>query len=194
VGLVGGGATGYGAYAKRKEIRSGAEGAWSKAMDCSEYIRARATSSKEFVKETAVASAAVMQEPAALQNPRPAGTSAMESHDQSLPNSISSAATFFSCQSGGSTMDGGATRSGPPTAAAVRVYQGFTEHTYRLVFPFEDKFGPDTPQLLTIVPSGVVENSKVLEPQKEKGLIAFAYTQSISDELTGLPLGQPCRQ
>jgi len=56
-GLVGGGATGYGAYTKRKEIRSGAEGALSKAMDCSEYIQAKATSSKEFVKQTAVASA-----------------------------------------------------------------------------------------------------------------------------------------
>jgi len=56
-GLVGGGATGYGAYTKRKEIRSGADGALSKAMDCSEYIQAKATSSKEFVKQTAVASA-----------------------------------------------------------------------------------------------------------------------------------------
>jgi len=131
-----------------------------------------------------------------VQNPRPAWTSAMGSHGQSLPSSMSSAATDLApradhvCQSGGSMIDGGATTSAPPAAAAIRVYQGFTEHTYRLVFPFEDRFGPDTPQLLTIVPSGVVENSKVLEPQKEKGLIAFAYTQSISDELTGLPLGQ----
>jgi len=65
------------------------------------------------------------------------------------------------------------TTSGPPAEAAVPVYQGFTEHTCWLVFPFEHRFGPDTPQLL----------SKVLEPRKEKGLIAFAYTQSISDEL-----------
>jgi len=56
-GLVGGGATGYGAYTKRKEIRSGAEGALSKAVDCGEYIQAKATSSKDFVKQTAVASA-----------------------------------------------------------------------------------------------------------------------------------------
>jgi len=56
-GLVGGGATGYGAYTKRREIRSGAEGALSKAMDCSEYIQAKATSSTEFVKQTAVTSA-----------------------------------------------------------------------------------------------------------------------------------------
>merc|ERR1719219_2116413 len=57
VGLVGGGATGYGAFTKRKEIRSGAEGALAKAADCGEYIQAKATSSKEFVKQTAVASA-----------------------------------------------------------------------------------------------------------------------------------------
>jgi len=73
---------------------------------------------------------------------------------------------------------------------AVHVYRGFTEHTHRLVFPFEDKFAPNTPQLFTILPSGVVENSKVLEPKKEKGLIAFTYPQSISDEFTGLPVGQ----
>lgn len=57
VGLVGGGATGYGAYTKRKELRSGAEGAWSKAMDCGEYIQAKATSTKEFVEQKAAASA-----------------------------------------------------------------------------------------------------------------------------------------
>merc|ERR1711994_709592 len=50
VGLVGGAATGYGAYTKRKEICTGAEGAWSKAKDCGEYIQARATGSKEFVQ------------------------------------------------------------------------------------------------------------------------------------------------
>jgi len=50
LGLVGGGATGYGAYTKRKEICTGAEEAWSKAMDCGEYIQAKATISKEFVK------------------------------------------------------------------------------------------------------------------------------------------------
>jgi len=73
---------------------------------------------------------------------------------------------------------------------AVRIYDGFTEHTYRLVFPFEDKFAPDTPHLLTIVPSGVVENQKKLEPQKEKGLIAFSYPQSVSDEISELLVEQ----
>jgi len=85
----------------------------------------------------------------------------------------------------GQALGGGSTSS-----KAVRVYRGFTEHTYRLVFPFEDKFAPNTPLLLTIVPSGVVENNKVLQPQAEKGLIAFTYPQSISDELAVLPVEQ----
>jgi len=76
------------------------------------------------------------------------------------------------------------------TPEAVRVYRGFTEHTYRLVFPFEDKFAPDAPLLLTIVPSGVVENREKLEPKAEKGLMAFTYLQSISDKVAELPLEQ----
>merc|ERR1719331_2115473 len=86
-----------------------------------------------------------------------------------------------------------ALRKGTPEAAAteaVRVYRGFTEHTYRLVFPFEDKFAPDTPLLLTILPSGVVENREKLEPKAEKGLMAFTYLQSISDKVAELPLEQ----
>jgi len=63
------------------------------------------------------------------------------------------------------------------------VYPGFTEHAYRLVFPFEDHFAPDIPHLLTVVPCGVVETNTMLEPQKEEALVAFTYPQSISDEL-----------
>jgi len=68
------------------------------------------------------------------------------------------------------------------------VYPGFTEHACRLVFPFEDHFAPDIPQLLTIMPSGVVETNTMLEPQKEEALIAFTYPQSISDELAESPV------
>jgi len=71
---------------------------------------------------------------------------------------------------------------------AVRVHPGFTEHTYRMVFPFEEHFAPHTPHLLTIQPSGTVENDKVLEPKKEKGLITFSYPQNISDEAAALPV------
>jgi len=74
---------------------------------------------------------------------------------------------------------------------AVRIYPAFTEHTYRIVFPFEEHFAPKAPHLLTIVPSGTVENDKVLEPKKEKGLITFAYPQTISDEAAELPVPQP---
>jgi len=77
-----------------------------------------------------------------------------------------------------------------PTARAVRVYQGFTEYTYRLVFPFEEKFAPDAPRLLTILPSGVVENNKILNPGAEQGLIAYTHPQSISDEAAELQVEQ----
>jgi len=73
---------------------------------------------------------------------------------------------------------------------AVCIYPGFTEHTYRMVFPFEERFAPLAPHLLTILPSGTVENDKVLEPRKEKGLITFAYPQDISDAAAELPVPQ----
>jgi len=69
----------------------------------------------------------------------------------------------------------------------ISIHPGFTEHAYRLVFPFEDRFAPDTPTLLTVLPSGVVENEKVLKAQKEKALMAFPYPQSISNELAESP-------
>jgi len=75
-----------------------------------------------------------------------------------------------------------------PTGEEVCIYPGFTEHAYRLVFPFEDHFAPDAPQLLTVTPSGVVETKKMLKPKKGAGLIAYTYPQSISDELAEAPV------
>jgi len=74
------------------------------------------------------------------------------------------------------------------SAEVFCVYPGFTEHAYRLVFPFEDHFAPDILQLLTVMPSGVVETKAMLEPQKEGALIAFTYPQSISDEVAESPV------
>ena len=62
----------------------------------------------------------------------------------------------------------------------VRKFAGFHEHTYRLVFPYEDHFPEKAPHLYTILPSGTVENDKVLEPAPEKGLIAYAFPQLIA--------------
>jgi len=70
-----------------------------------------------------------------------------------------------------------------PQMMGVSVYPGFTEHAYRLVFPFEECFAPDAPVLLTVMPSGIVETRAVLQPKKEDALIAFTYPQNISDEL-----------
>ena len=63
----------------------------------------------------------------------------------------------------------------PPT-----IYEGFLEHAYRLVFPFEDKFPACKPKLQVVLPSGVIENERVLEPVAGKGIIAYAYPQSMA--------------
>ena len=54
----------------------------------------------------------------------------------------------------------------------VMQYSGFTGHTYRLVFNYEDNYNV-TPHLYTILPSGVVENDKTLSPAKEGALVAY---------------------
>jgi len=61
----------------------------------------------------------------------------------------------------------------------VKKYKGFREHAYRLVFPYEDKFPDLEPELLTILPSGVIENSKKLAAEKERGLITYPYAQFV---------------
>jgi len=74
------------------------------------------------------------------------------------------------------------------TSKEVCIYKGFTEHAWRLVFPYEDHFAPNAPRVLTVMPSGVIETNEVLKPQKEDALIAFVYPQSISDELADSPV------
>lgn len=64
----------------------------------------------------------------------------------------------------------------------VKVYAGYTEDAQRLVFDFQDKYDA-SPHLLTVLPTGTVENDKVLKPEKDKGLIAYTYPQSISPDL-----------
>mmetsp|Transcript_81147 Transcript_81147/g.160868 ORF Transcript_81147/g.160868 Transcript_81147/m.160868 type:complete len:822 (+) Transcript_81147:61-2526(+) len=77
----------------------------------------------------------------------------------------------------------------PPLPAAameafgVKIFPGFTEQTCRIVFGYGETFAPNAPKLLTILPSGVVENSKMLEPRAQKGLAAFAYPQSMDVEI-----------
>jgi hypothetical protein len=61
----------------------------------------------------------------------------------------------------------------------VNKYGSFEENAYRLVFPYEDQFPDKKPDLVTILPNGTVENSKKLEPEKERGLIAYTYGQKI---------------
>jgi len=67
----------------------------------------------------------------------------------------------------------------------VTQYKGFKEHAYRLLFPYEDNF-PEidpAPFLLTILPSGVIENSKSLIAEKERALIAYVFSQAITKDV-----------
>lgn len=68
-----------------------------------------------------------------------------------------------------------------PLGVRPLVYRGFVEHAYRLMFPYEDHYHHKAPQLYTILPSGVVENSKRLDPKKEKGIICYALSQSMPE-------------
>jgi len=71
---------------------------------------------------------------------------------------------------------------GKEDVSKVRKFKGFKESAYRYVFAFEDKYQGKSPHLLTILPSGKVENDKHLEPAPESGLIAYTYTQAMTNE------------
>jgi len=67
----------------------------------------------------------------------------------------------------------------------VYEYTGFKEHAYRLLFPYEENF-PDVdppPSLLTILPNGVLETTKTLNAEKERALIAFTFSQTITQDV-----------
>jgi len=75
---------------------------------------------------------------------------------------------------------------------------GFWENTYRLLFPFEDKVAwpeGETKICLTCLNTGqgVIENTKVLKAELERGLIAFAYSQTV-DEAQRKVLKERCRE
>lgn len=59
----------------------------------------------------------------------------------------------------------------------VKKYRGFREHAYRLLFPYEKNFPDKDPDLLTILPSGLIENTKKLSAESERGLIAYTFAQ-----------------
>jgi len=66
----------------------------------------------------------------------------------------------------------------------VTVYKGgYKEHACRLLFAYEDHFGDKEPDLVTILPSGVIETTKKLTPEKERGLIAYAFNQQIDEKV-----------
>jgi len=71
----------------------------------------------------------------------------------------------------------------------VSIHAGFTEHAYRLVFDFEDRYGPA--HLTTLLPCGTVENEKDLKAEKGKGLIAYAFPQTMTAEVAQKHKGLP---
>jgi len=64
----------------------------------------------------------------------------------------------------------------------VTEFKGFWENQYRLLFAFEDHYPGQSPKLLTILPSGKVENEKTLKPEMEKGLVAYGYPQKLNQD------------
>eukprot|EP00929_Paragymnodinium_shiwhaense_P082635 TRINITY_DN43651_c0_g3_i1.p1 TRINITY_DN43651_c0_g3~~TRINITY_DN43651_c0_g3_i1.p1 ORF type:complete len:325 (-),score=72.96 TRINITY_DN43651_c0_g3_i1:353-1327(-) len=66
--------------------------------------------------------------------------------------------------------------------SGVRRYNGFMEYARRMLFAYEDHFPDAQPHLLTVLPTGAIENDKILEPKPEKGLITFTYPQTMKDE------------
>jgi len=62
----------------------------------------------------------------------------------------------------------------------VIVHAGFTETSRRLFFPYEDQYKDvEPPHLLTVLPSGKIENDKFLKPEKEKALFAYPWCQKM---------------
>jgi len=71
----------------------------------------------------------------------------------------------------------------------VKTYTGFQEHACRLLFRYEEHFPNEVPDLLTILPSGVIETTKKLSAESERGLIAYSFPQfveaSVAQQVVG---------
>jgi len=61
-------------------------------------------------------------------------------------------------------------------------HTGFTEHVYRLLFDYQDKYAT-TPLLHTVLSDGTIENTEDLLPQKGKALMAYAFPQTVTEDV-----------
>lgn len=69
----------------------------------------------------------------------------------------------------------------------VKIYKGFQENAYRILFEFSEMYPDKIPTLKCILPSGVIENTKELKPAPGKGFVSYGFPQTISeDKLTAL--------
>jgi len=71
---------------------------------------------------------------------------------------------------------------GNAEARQVLKFKGFKESAYRYAFAFEDRYPGVKPHLQTILPSGKIENDKLLEPEEGRGLLAYTRSQAMTDE------------
>ncbi len=65
----------------------------------------------------------------------------------------------------------------------VLVYEGFTEHCYRLLFAHENHFPGNEPAVVTIPPSGAIETSCIATAAEGNGLIVYGYPQSLDHNM-----------
>lgn len=72
---------------------------------------------------------------------------------------------------------------GKARAKGLKVFKGFREEAYRLVFEKEEAASGEKKMLDTILPSGEIEMTKTFKPQKEKGLMTFGYPQEIRKDV-----------
>jgi len=89
------------------------------------------------------------------------------------------AGAAFCAFCGQSRRGGTANPVGAPEPPILRVYEGVTEHEYRLLFDYADKYSAH-PEVRTVLPSGAVVGMGRLTPLAEEGLLAFAHPQDIS--------------
>lgn len=77
--------------------------------------------------------------------------------------------------------------------SGLKVFAGFKAEENRLLYLHEDKF-PNTPLLVTILPSGVIEGDaagKKIPPAKDRGLLTYPKEQLISAVLAKPLLEKP---
>jgi len=75
-------------------------------------------------------------------------------------------------------------------AAGLEVFHGFRERSYRLVYENEDA-NAEEKQIETMLPTGEIEMVKTFKPKKGRGLMTFAYPQTINKDRASRHVRRP---